>query len=120
MDGRELLAWLLDGRAWQETRDVWWELSRRLARASTGDVHVFGDGRYAAVETAAASPALPPGDLTRWMGRFAGSQHKYADTVFEKLELPELEHNPRVDTIYYNGVDIDAFEAPVRKWPRTP
>jgi hypothetical protein len=35
-------------------------------------------------------------------------RHKYstgsfANTVFEKIELPELEVNPQVTAIYYNG-----------------
>lgn len=30
----------------------------------------------------------------------------YANTVFEKVELPELENNMRVEIIYYNGKSL--------------
>jgi hypothetical protein len=30
----------------------------------------------------------------------------YSHTVFEKIELPELDANPTVETIYYNGMPL--------------
>lgn len=91
-NGRGLLA-LLAARSWKEKEEVWWELSRKLARAASGDVHCFGPERL--------TRAQP---VSTHRSRF--DAQKYADTVFEKIELPELDNNPSVETIYYNGKPI--------------
>jgi hypothetical protein len=103
--GLELLH-LLKGRSWSEVRDVWWELSRRLAAESSGDVHVFGSGRYTDAE--AGSVSSDAAIRKNWQSRHESARAKFADDVFEKIELPVLETNPNIDTIYYNGQDIDA------------
>jgi hypothetical protein len=87
--GTELLG-LLGAKPWSENEEVWWELSRKLARAASGDVHCFGPDRL--------SRSQP---VSTHKSRF--SARAYANTVFEKVELPELELNPRVEAIYYNG-----------------
>jgi len=97
----ELLAITLEGRAlwpaidpkrnpWPQIEEVWWELSWRLARAAGGTVQVFGPRRLTE---------------DRPLSEF---RHKYAtgafgNTTFEKVELPELEQNPNVTSIFYNG-----------------
>jgi hypothetical protein len=94
------LVWV--GRPWSEREEVWWTLSRRLAQAASGTVNVFGPSRlvedrplaefkhaYTVIVAGRARPA-------------------YANTVFEKVELPELEQNEAVTAIYYNGQRFDA------------
>ena len=88
-DGRDLLA-VLGDRPWAQKEEVWWELSRSLARAAAGDVHCFGPERL--------TRAQP---LVTHRSQFVPGA--FANTVFEKVELPELWNNPQVETIYYNG-----------------
>jgi hypothetical protein len=87
--GAELLR-LLGERPWAKKEEVWWELSRRLARAASGDVYCFGPDRLSRSQPVSTH-------------RSAFAPRAYAHTVFEKVELPELENNQRVETIYYNG-----------------
>jgi len=90
LDGRYLYRELIDTRRrWVEIEEVWWELSRRLARAASGDVWCFGPERD-----------LQSGNADQFRSRFV--QTAYANTVFDKVQLPELELNPRVTRIYYN------------------
>lgn len=91
--GAEFLS-LLGEKPWVQKEEVWWELSRQLARAASGDVHCFGPERLTRTQP-----------VSTHQSRF--SPRAYAHTVFEKVELPELENNPRVATIFYNGA---AFE----------
>jgi hypothetical protein len=77
-------------RPWASTEEVWWELSWRLARAAKGVVNVFGPARLVADRP-----------LTDYRHKY--STGSYAHTVFEKVELPELEANPHVTRIFYNG-----------------
>jgi hypothetical protein len=89
--GQSLLKVLMTTmRPWSELEEVWWELSWRLARAASGVVNVFGPKRL---------------NEDRPLSEF---EHKYttgsyANTVFEKVELPELAANQRVTRILYNG-----------------
>lgn len=94
VEGRDLWSMLtrakLFGKEWNNIEEVWWELSWRLARAAEGTVHIFGPTRLTRNEP------------------ISSARHKYATgsfahTVFEKVELPELEANPRVTRILYNG-----------------
>ncbi len=78
------------GSPWNHIEEVWWELSWRLARAAQGTVNVFGPTRFVRNE--------PPSAF-----RHRYSTGSYANTVFEKVELPELESNPRVTQILFNG-----------------
>ena len=78
------------GRQWDTVKEVWWELSRRLARVAAGAVHVFGPPRL-----------IMDGPLSAHRSKFSPDHH--VDTVFEKVELPELEENPKVTQIFYNG-----------------
>lgn len=61
-----------------------------MARAAKGVVNIFGPARL--VEDRALSEFKHK--------YFTGA---YANTVFEKVELPELEQNPNVTAIFYNG-----------------
>jgi len=97
----ELLSQTTEGRAlwsalttrshtWSDIEEVWWELSWRLARAAKGKVNVFGPKRLAEERP-----------LEEFRHKY--STGSFANTVFEKVELPELEANPHVTEIYYNG-----------------
>lgn len=88
-EGKEILT-LLGAKSWDEKKEIWWELSRKLARAACGDIHCFGPERLTRNQP-----------VSTHRSRF--ERRKYADTVFEKVELPELDNNQLVDTIYYNG-----------------
>jgi hypothetical protein len=78
------------GRPWADVEEVWWQLSWRLARAAKGVVNVFGPERL-----------VRDGDVEEHRHRHA--TNKYVNTVFEKVELPELDANPDVTQILYNG-----------------
>jgi hypothetical protein len=91
-EGRELLR-LLKAKPWAQKEEVWWELSRKLARAASGDVHCFGPERLTRSQP-----------VSTHRSRFA--PRAYANTVFEKVELPELDNNHLVETIYYNGTPL--------------
>jgi len=88
-EGKQILT-LLAARPWEEKKEIWWELSRKLARAASGNVHCFGPERL-----------TRPQPIATHRSRF--EPKKYADTIFEKVELPELDSNQLVDAIYYNG-----------------
>lgn len=88
-EGVKLLERLGD-MPWDEKEEVWWELSRRLARAAHGDAHCFGSERLSRKQPVPTH-------------RSKHQPKAYANTVFEKVELPELENSWRIDTIYYNG-----------------
>ena len=89
--GRKLWASLnARARPWSDLEEVWWELSWRLARNAKGVVNVFGPRRLIA-----DSP------LAEYKHKYTTGS--YANTVFEKVELPELEANPAVTRILYNG-----------------
>ncbi len=87
--GEELLR-VLGDKPWAKKEEVWWELSRRLARAASGDVQCFGPARLSRNQPVSTH-------------RSVFTPRAYSHTVFEKVELPELENNHRVETIYYNG-----------------
>lgn len=78
------------GRPWSDVEEVWWELSWRMARGARGQVHVFGPARL-----------IKDRPLSEFRHKY--STGSYANTVFEKVELPELEANPAVTNILYNG-----------------
>ncbi|WP_306393700.1 hypothetical protein [Telluria beijingensis] len=80
----------LKGGDWSHTEEVWWELSWRLARIAEGTVNVFGPTRFVRNEP-----------ISSFRHRY--STGSFANSVFEKVELPELEANPRVTQILYNG-----------------
>jgi hypothetical protein len=82
------------GHPWSSVEEVWWELSWRLARSAKGVVNVFGPQRLIADRP-----------LSEFRHRY--STGSYANTVFEKVELPELEANPNVSGILYNGLQFD-------------
>ena len=88
-------------RPWSEKEEVWWELSRRLAQAASGTVNVFGPARL--VEDRPLSE-FKHAYTVIVAGR---PRPAYASTVFEKVELPELEQNEAVTAIYYNGQRFD-------------
>ncbi|RYE38016.1 MAG: hypothetical protein EOP24_47950 [Hyphomicrobiales bacterium] len=91
VEGRELWrALTVQNRQWASKEEVWWELSWRLARAAKGVVNVFGPARF-----------VEDRPLAEYRHRHTTAAH--ANTVFEKVELPELEQNPRVTEIYFNG-----------------
>ncbi|PKH00887.1 hypothetical protein [Paraglaciecola sp. MB-3u-78] len=77
-------------RPWSDFEEIWWELSWRLARAAKGKVHVFGPTRL-----------IKDRPLADYKHKFTTGA--YANTVFEKVELPELEQNENVSEIFYNG-----------------
>jgi hypothetical protein len=84
------------GKPWSAIEEVWWELSWRMARAARGVVNVFVPPRLIDSQTV---------DEEELKKRF---RHKYttgayAHTVFEMVELPELEANVNVTAIYING-----------------
>lgn len=87
--GQELQR-VLGDEPWAKKEEVWWELSRRLARAASGDVQCFGTERLSRNQRISSH-------------RSVFAPRAYSHTVFEKVELPELENNHRVETIYYNG-----------------
>lgn len=90
-DGRRLWSALTaKGRPWSDVEEVWWELSWRLARAAKGHVHVFGPARL-----------VEDRSLSEFRHKYTTGA--YANSVFEKVELPELEQNPAVTRITYNG-----------------
>jgi hypothetical protein len=90
-DGRKLWEALTKHqRPWSEKEEVWWELSWRLAREAQGVVNVFGPKRL-----------VEDRPLSDFKHKY--STGSYANTVFEKVELPELEANPNVSNILYNG-----------------
>ena len=93
--GRDLWSRLtLDRAPWNKVEEVWWELSWRLARAAEGTVHVFGPTRFVRNEPVSSF-------------RHKYSTGSFANTVFEKVELPELEANPRVTQILFNEKPFD-------------
>lgn len=57
---------------------------------SKGHVHVFGPARL-----------IEDRPLSEYRHKYVTGA--YANTVFEKVELPELEQNPSVTGITYNG-----------------
>lgn len=89
--GRQLLAALMaTSRPWSDKEEVWWELSHRLARAAAGIVQVFGPTRL-----------IEDRPIEEFRHRY--QRNAYANTVFEKVEWPELAQNPAVTHVYYNG-----------------
>jgi hypothetical protein len=108
--GKELLAQLVIAKEsrWDEIEEVWWELSRKLARNASGDVYCFGPERRLTDRGAADAfrsrfrwyevPDPVSGKLER--------RYAFADTIFDKVELPELENNDRVCRIFYNGIEL--------------
>ena len=78
------------GRPWSDVEEVWWELSWRLARVAKGAVNVFGPRRLA--------EGRP---LSEFRHKYVTGAYAYS--VLEKVELPELEQNPGVTSILYNG-----------------
>lgn len=97
-EGRQLWDTLMvSGRPWSDKEEVWWELSRRLARVASGIVHAFGPDRL-----------TQPRPLEEFKHKYqvqteSGMRNAYANTVFEKVEWPELEQNYNVTEVYYNG-----------------
>ena len=61
-----------------------------MARAARGVVNVFGPARL-----------IEDRPLSEFKHKHTTGA--YANTIFEKVELPELEQNPNVTAIYYNG-----------------
>lgn len=99
-EGRTLWASLTEsGRPWCEKEEVWWVLSHRLARSASGRVHVFGPDRLTA-NRPYRDEEFRHKHLTQTS---AGMRAAYANTVFEKVEWPELEQNLNVTEILYNG-----------------
>lgn len=89
--GRQLWTALTAGkRPWSDKEEIWWELSWRLARSASGVVNVFGPRRL-----------TEDRPLSEFEHKY--STGSYASTVFEKVELPELEANPNVTGIFYNS-----------------
>jgi hypothetical protein len=96
--GAELWAALnVRGRPWSDVEEVWWQLSWRLARAAKGVVHVFGPERL-----------VQDADVEAHRHRHA--KRKFANTVFEKVELVELQDNADVTRIVYNGQPFESLE----------
>lgn len=76
---------------WQQTAEIWYTLSVRMAETSSGNVYVFGD---------IDSRSNPNKKISSWE-----SEHQpyyFANTVFEKVEAPILSNNKNVDSIFYN------------------
>lgn len=93
--GRHLAAALAStARPWSDKEEVWWELSYRLARAAVGEVQVFGPARL-----------VEDRPLEEFRHKYQTRAH--ANTVFEKVEWPELEQNLAVTQVYYNGQPYD-------------
>jgi len=91
LEGKALWQALVGGgRPWSDVEEVWWELSWRLARSAKGHVNVFGPARL-----------IEDRPLSEYRHKYVTGA--YAHTVFEKVELPELEQNPAVTGISYNG-----------------
>ena len=89
--GRRLISRLKSpGWKWPQIEKVWWELSWRFARAASGVVNVFGPPRF-----------VEDRPLEEFRHKY--STGSFANTVFEIVELPELEANPRVEAILFNG-----------------
>ena len=84
----------LKGRPWSDVEEVWWELSWRLARAAQGKVHIFGPDRF-----------MRDQPLSSFKHKYTTGA--YANSVFEKVELPELEANGAVTEIFFNGKKFD-------------
>ncbi len=104
--GRRLWASLVAPRPWSDNEEVWWVLSRRLAAAAAGVVHAFGPARLTHdVPVQAHRHAYPVRAADGTL------RNTYANTVFEKVEWPELEQNPAVTVVYYNGVEFRGDEA---------
>jgi hypothetical protein len=83
-EGRRLWKSLtVSGRPWSDLEEVWWELSWRLARSAKGIVNIFGPQRL-----------VKDRPLSEFRHKYATGG--YANSVLEKVELPELEANPRV------------------------
>ncbi len=82
------------GKPWSNTEEIWWELSWRLARAAKGVVNVFGPRRL-----------IEDRPLSEFAHKYVCGA--YANTVFEKVELPELEANLNVTAIFYNGLPFE-------------
>lgn len=61
-----------------------------MARNAKGVVNVFGPQRL-----------IEDRPLSEFKHKYATGS--YANTVFEKVELPELEANPNVTKVIYNG-----------------
>jgi hypothetical protein len=76
---------------WSDVEEIWWDLSRRLAHAASGDVHCFGPPRM-------TDPNSPVETY-----RHDKKSNAFANGVFEKVELPVLEANPLVTRIFVNG-----------------
>lgn len=94
-EGQQLAAALMaTSRPWSDKEEVWWELSHRLARAASGIVQVFGPARL-----------VEDRPLEEFRHKY--QRNAYANTVFEKVEWPELEQNPAVTHVYYNGQRYD-------------
>ena len=83
-------------RRWSDKEEVWWALSHRLANAASGVVHVFGPARL-----------VEDRPLSEFLHKHT-ARPTYANTVFEKVEWPELEQNPKVTCVYYNGSIYEA------------
>ena len=79
---------------WPHVEEVWWNLSRRFAEASSGDVFCFGNSRDL-TESGGASLFKSKFNYTR-----------YVDEIFWKVELPTLENNNRVNQIFLNGIRL--------------
>lgn len=91
--GKALLAALLSRQRtdrWNEVEEVWWELSWRLARGAKGVVHIFGPDRF-----------MRDQPLSSFKHKYTTGA--YANSVLEKVELPELEANLAVTDVYFNG-----------------
>ena len=92
-EGRGLLK-SLEGLPWSDKEEVWWELSWRLARAAKGTVQVFGPDRF-----------MRNQPLSSFKHKYTTGA--YANSVLEKVELPELECNQAVTQIFFNGKQFD-------------
>lgn len=91
---------------WPQVEEIWYLLSARFAEAAEGAVRVFVCGI-----------ATPEGDRTGPVDpRWYRSSHKprsnaraaYCNSVFEKVEGPALDNNPRADPVFLMGRNINA------------